>query len=274
VSNYFDLVWFVGSYYYRITIVLLSYYYRISIVLLSKSKHQSKRLISLLSNSGENSKRKTGGIKLKNQYETLTDKNPESSSSSSDIESDEEPNDKFKSSTKGTHIRRQKKKLIENVKADKTKKNNDAGADKKTNTVIVGDSMVQYLNANRLKRSRPTGNKKIHVETYRGSSTEAMAHHIRPYLVKQPDQIVLHVGTNDIRDKQPEEIVDGIMKIQKISKKECPKTTVIVSELLHRNDKIEYTQKVKKVNIMLAKTCKQHNCDYIEHKNIEDKHYT
>ena len=23
---------------------------------------------------------------------------------------------------------------------------------------------------------------------------------------------------------------------------------------------------------MLAKACKQHNCDYIEHKNIEDKH--
>ena len=115
----------------------------------SKSKHQSKRLISLLSNSGENSKRKTGGIKLKNQYETLTDKNPESSSSSSDIESDEEPNDKLKSSTKGTHVRRQKKKLIENVKADKTKKNNDAGADKKTITVIVGDSiyMVKFLNA-------------------------------------------------------------------------------------------------------------------------------
>ena len=237
-----------------------------------KSKHQSKRPTSLLSNSGEHSKRKTGGIKLKNQYEILTDKNPEFSSSSSDIESDEEPNDKFKSSTKGTHVRRQKKKLIENVKADKTKKNNDAGADKKTTTVIVGDSMVKYLNANRLKRSMPTGNHNIHVETYRGSTTEAMAHHIRPCLVKQPDQIVLHVGTNDVRDKQPEEIVDGIMKIQKIIKKESPKTTVIVSELLHRNDKIEYTQKVKKVNIMLAKACKQHNCDYIEHKNIEDKH--
>ena len=238
----------------------------------SKSMHQSKRLISLLSNSGENSKRKTSGIKLKNQYETLTDKNPESSSSSSDIESDEEPNDKFKSSTKGTHVRRQKKKLIENVKADKTKKNNDVGADKKTTTVIVSDSMVKYLNANRLKRSMPNGNHNIHVETYRGSTTVAIAHHIRPCLVKQPDQIVLHVGTNDIRDKQPEEIVDGIMKIQKIIKKECPKTTVIVSELLHRNDKIEYTQKVKKVNIMLAKACKQHNCDYIEHKNIENKH--
>ena len=91
--------------------------------------------------------------------------------------------------------------MIENVKADKTKKNNDAGADKKTTTVIVGDSMVKYLNANRLKRSMPTGNHNIHVETYRGSTTEAMAHHIRPCLVKQPDHIVLHVGTNDIRDK-------------------------------------------------------------------------
>ncbi|CAB4003213.1 Hypothetical predicted protein [Paramuricea clavata] len=40
----------------------------------SKSKHQSKRPTSLLSNSGENSKRKTGDIKLKNQYETLTTK--------------------------------------------------------------------------------------------------------------------------------------------------------------------------------------------------------
>ncbi|CAB4003372.1 Hypothetical predicted protein [Paramuricea clavata] len=105
--------------------------------------------------------------------------------SSSDIESDEEPNDKFKSSTKGTHVRRQKKKLIENVKADKTKKNKDAGADKKTTTIIVGDSMVKYPNANRLIRSMLTGNHNIHVETYRGSTTEAMAHHIRPCLVKQ-----------------------------------------------------------------------------------------
>ncbi len=163
-------------------------------------------------------------------------------------------------------------KLANQINPDKTKKNNDAGADKKTTIVIVGDSMVKYLNPNRLKRSMPTGNHNIHVETYRGSTTEAMAHYIRPCLVKQPDQIVLHVGTNDIRDKQPEEIVNGIMKIQKIIKKESPKTTVTVSELLHRNDKIEYTQKVKKVNIMLAKACKQHNCDYIEHKNIEDKH--
>ena len=138
--------------------------------------------------------------------------------------------------------------------------------------VIVGDSMVKYLNAKRLKRSMPTGNQNIHVETYRGSTTEAMTHHIKPCLAKQPDQIVLHVGTNDIRDKQPKEIVDGIMKIQDIIKKESPETVVAVSELIHRNDKVEYSQKVKKVNTLLAKACRQYSCDYIEHTNIQDKH--
>ena len=77
-----------------------------------------------------------------------------------------------------------------------------------------------------------------------------MTHHIKPFLAKQPDQIVLHVGTNDIRGKQAKEIVDGIMKIQDIIKKESPKTVVAVSELVRRNDKVEYSQKVKKVNIL------------------------
>ena len=49
-----------------------------------KSKHQSKRSTSLLTNSGEGSKHATGDIKLKNQYDILTDKNLESASLSSD----------------------------------------------------------------------------------------------------------------------------------------------------------------------------------------------
>ena len=105
----------------------------------------------------------------------------------------------------------------------------------------------------------PTGNQNIHVETCRGSTTEATTYYTKVCLAKQPDQTVLHVGTNDIRYKQPKEIVDGIMKIQHIIKKESPETVVAVSELIHRNDKVEYSQKVKKVNILLAKACRQNN---------------
>lgn len=70
-------------------------------------------------NSGEGSKRTTGDIKLKNQYDILTDKNLEFASLPS---LNEEPNDKFKNLTKGTHDRRQNQKSIENGKADKAKK--------------------------------------------------------------------------------------------------------------------------------------------------------
>ena len=61
------------------------------------------------------------------------------------------------------------------------------------------------------------------------------------------------------------------MKIQDIIKKESPETVVAVSELIQRNDKVEYSQKVWKVNILLAKACRQYSCDYIEHTNIQDK---
>ena len=94
-----------------------------------KSKHHSERSTPLLTNSGEGSKRTTGDIKLKNQYDILTDKNLESASSSSDTESNEEPNDKFKHLTKGTHDRRQNQKSIEDGNADKAKKD-DARTDR------------------------------------------------------------------------------------------------------------------------------------------------
>ena len=88
---------------------------------------------------------------------------------------------------------------IQNQRKKNVKKG-DTG--KKITTLIVGDSMVKHLDPKRLKRSMAAGNHNIYVETYRGSNTEAMSHHIRPCVAKKPDQIMLHVGTSDIRGKQ------------------------------------------------------------------------
>jgi hypothetical protein len=132
--------------------------------------------------------------------------------------------------------------------------------------------MVKHLDPKRLKRSIAAGNHNIYVETYRGSNTEAMSHYIRPCVARKPHQIILHVGTNDIRDKQTNEIVNGILEIEEIIKKESPTTNVVISELIHRTDKAEFSQKVDKVNEMLAKACQRRNLNYIKHKNIQDKH--
>ena len=84
--------------------------------------------------------------------------------------------------------------------------------------------------------------------------------------------LIVHVGTNDIRDKQTNAIVNGILEIEEIIKKESPTTNVVISELIHRTDKAEFSQKVDKVNEMLAKACQRRNLNYIKHKNIQDKH--
>ena len=99
-----------------------------------------------------------------------------------------------------------------------------------------------------------------------------MSHHIKPCLVKEPDNIILHVGTNGIKDKDVEEIVDGIVHIKEIIKNESPSTRVAISELIIRTDKAENSQKIQKVNQLLLKVCHKHKWDLIEHKNIQEKH--
>ena len=132
--------------------------------------------------------------------------------------------------------------------------------------------MIKHLDPKRLKRSMKNGKQSVFVETYRGSNSEAMSHHIKPCLTKKPDQIIFHVGTNDLRDKESNEIVNGVLEINKIIKKESPKSTVAVSGLIHRADKPEFAKKVEQVNNLLAKACQQHDLDYIDHKNIQHKH--
>ena len=72
--------------------------------------------------------------------------------------------------------------------------------------------------------------------------------------------------------KEPNEIVNGVLEIDKIIKKESPKSTVAVSGLIHRADKPEFTKKVEQVNKLLVKACQQHDMDFIDHKNIQHKH--
>jgi hypothetical protein len=60
------------------------------------------------------------------------------------------------------------------------------------------------LNPSRLRRT--IGRKTI-VKTFPGASVSDMKHYVKPTLDKNPELIVLHVGTNDIHLKEPEEIV-------------------------------------------------------------------
>ena len=65
---------------------------------------------------------------------------------------------------------------------------------KKGTTLIVGDSMLAGLREAKLSRS-----KRIKVHYFLGGKTDDFQTHLIPYLKKDPDNIIIHIGTNDSR---------------------------------------------------------------------------
>ena len=59
---------------------------------------------------------------------------------------------------------------------------------------IVGDSILKNLQGRKVSRSA-----KVKVSSFPGCTTIDMRDHIKPSLRKNPDVIVIHVGTNSLR---------------------------------------------------------------------------
>lgn len=88
----------------------------------------------------------------------------------------------------------QRRNYADNINRDESKSKHP------TNTVIVGDSILKYLNPRKLQQGI---NGKATIKTFPGAHIEEMFHYVKPTIEKQPDHIILHVGTNDLRDKSP-----------------------------------------------------------------------
>ena len=65
-------------------------------------------------------------------------------------------------------------------------------------TVIVGDSMIKDAYGWELSNRE----EKVVVKHLSGSTTEEMKTYIQPPLKRDPDRVIIHVGTNDRRSSQ------------------------------------------------------------------------
>lgn len=139
-----------------------------------------------------------------------------------------------------------------------------SNADKSFTTVLVGDSMIKQIQGRSL--GRKVGHRVV-VKSFPGATTNDMKHYLMPTVDKSPQQIILHVGTNDLRDHSPtlvaENIVDLARKIEMESNAE-----VILSELVSRSDNVP-NDAVKAVNKRLLKYCNQNDWRMIKHQNID-----
>ena len=89
-------------------------------------------------------------------------------------------------------------------------------------------------------------------------------------LHKAPQQIVLHIATNDLRDTKPEAFADNIVDVARQIENESD-AKVVISELVTRNDKENLKEAIQVVNKQLSKLCNQNGWKLIEHKNINNE---
>ena len=97
-----------------------------------------------------------------------------------------------------------------------------------------------------------------------------MQDYVKPTLRENPDQIIVHAGTNDLAlNKRPEQIVESIIGVATSLKSDT--CDVLVSSITVRND--QHRKKVAEVNIVLKELCKEKHLYYINHeKKVTVKH--
>ena len=100
-------------------------------------------------------------------------------------------------------------------------------------------------------------NSKVQVSGFPGYTTNDMADYIRPIVRRKPDPVIIHVGTNSLRNsnssrKCADEIVDiGHMQVDQEG------ISVAISSLAVRADDNELAKRVKEINKILRKFCRQ-----------------
>ena len=67
-------------------------------------------------------------------------------------------------------------------------------------TVIIGDSMIRDIKGKKL--SSKLDKQKIYVKPHGGAKVGDLKHHAIPYLDYEPDHVIIHAGTNEIRTKK------------------------------------------------------------------------
>ena len=135
---------------------------------------------------------------------------------------------------------------------------------KKGTTLVVGDSMLAGLREAKLSRG-----KRISARYFPGGKTEDLQDHLIPYLNKKPDNIIIHVGTNNGPYKTEDLIYKELLNVKETINKFHPncKNIVIPSPIV-RTDRNEANNILKRFNTIL----KQEEKNVIFHNNISASH--
>ena len=110
---------------------------------------------------------------------------------------------------------------------------------------------------------------KVVVKHFNGAKTKGMESYIIPTLEQNPETIIIHSGTNDLKNgSSPEETARDIINLTTSCKTQTNKA--ILSSIVPQYD--NHNEKATRVNKCLKKECEVRNICFIDHRNIFLKH--
>ena len=179
--------------------------------------------------------------------------------------------------SKETYKNKDNHKNKKNEKSSKERKRkqekNETSADQntsdtkgKSSTFIMGDSMVKKLNGYLLtKKIKHKGI--VKVRRFTTAKISCMQDHVKPTIRDiNPQQIILHVGTNDLKtERTASQIAKSIIDLSISLKKNG---NIAVSGIVPRLD--ELNNKAAEVNNRLELMCKQRGSPYMSHYETID----
>ena len=167
----------------------------------------------------------------------------------------------FSTKTSNVQLSKDKNTVKENQRSKEWKKN-------KKNILIIGDSMVKHLDGRKLKGSL-RNEQNVYVKSFSGANAEDMVDYSKPPMKRNPDVVILHVGTNSLgTDKPAQAIVNEISDLAVTLRN--GENEVVVSAIISRGDNSTLNEKAKAVNEELKIVCETNDLDFIEHENIDE----
>ena len=166
-----------------------------------------------------------------------------------------------------------------NVKTSDTRKQNDQKTAYKTDefkqknktekklpvTLILGDSLVKDSKGWELSDE----SNKVVTKGFSGTNTTDMKSYLLAAKSRNPENIVLHCGTNNLKkENSANEISNDIIEVAFLCKSDI--NNVLDSGIIPRSDKLN--TKATEVNRHLKNECRKRNICFISNSNINPKY--
>lgn len=135
----------------------------------------------------------------------------------------------------------------------------------KGTTLIAGDSMLHEINESKLCGPKPNS---VKVRIFRGATIDDMKDFIKPYLKRAPENIILHIGTNNCVNETSRIVLNKLLLLKQFILSELPNTNIIISNIIDRIDNAKARLTISNFNQHLSSL----EMDVIDNNNISPQY--